>query len=249
MRKAALFLGLLLLSSTAAAATWAQFVLGGGYESVLMASNKTAFPWSGYVKLLQGYNSGWTGRWYINGVEYSGSTGYVVAIPPYGTVKLLFTGDTTMRTGYMDFNADSYSYSSDVAYSFFYNLRTDGGDLTETVGGPESASAKKLMFGVEKSAKVDTGYAICPYSRYSTSSFQMVLTLYNADGTIYASKPWTFIAQHAIFASQVFDLPQNFVGFLKVDSQQYIYMTVLRMEYNSTGWQFTCIPPDDYVIF
>jgi hypothetical protein len=249
MRKTTIILALLFLSPTAVAATWAQFVLGEGYESVLMVSNKTAFPWQGTVKIFQGYNASWAGRWYVNGTEYTGSDAYPVSLPAYGTVRLFFTGDSSLQVGYMDFESGSSYSLIDVAYSFFYNLRINDNDLSETVGGPESPHNKKMVFGVEKSAQVDTGYAISPLSRSGATSFPIVLTLYNSDGSIYDTRQVTFLGHHAIFVSQVFSLPATFIGFLKVDSQQSIYLTVLRMEYNSTGWQFTSIAPDNYVIF
>jgi hypothetical protein len=172
------------LSASASAATWAQFALGGGYDAVLMVSNKTPFPWSGTVTVYQGFNGAWAGRWYVNGIEYTRAVAYAVSLPPFGTAKLLFTGDSVLRVGYMDLDSDSSYSILDVAYSFFYNLRA-GTDLLETIGGPESAWDKKIAFAVEKSAKVDTGYAWCPSSRYSTTPFLIVLTLYNANGCPY----------------------------------------------------------------
>jgi hypothetical protein len=245
------FLALFLLSipTSTHAATWAQFALGGEFQAVLMVSNKTAIQWNGVIKLYQGFNAKWAGTWAANGQDFTGQQGAALLLPPHGTFKVMITGDAITRSGYMDLDGTYPSSEYDISYSFFYEMRVNG-DLKESVGGSDSVLSKKYVFAVERSAKVDTGYAWCPSSRYSTTPFFVVLTLYDQTGNVYDQQLVSCEGQQAIFFSQVFtDLPANFMGFLKVDSMEYMYMTVMRMEKNSTGVQYTCIPPDDWVGF
>lgn len=232
-----------LLSAT----TFAQLALGGGYEAVLIITNKTAFQWSGTIWVSRGYNQLWEGRWAINGQDFTGKSGATLTLVPHGSMKLRFTGDGTTRSGYLEIDSD-VSYSDlDIAYSYFYEFRS-GGRLQDTIGSPESAWDKKFVMAVEKSPVVDTGLAWCQSNRFTSSQFPINLTLYDEAGNIFRQRSVTFTGHQAQFVTQIFtDLPAAFVGHLKIESQDYMYLTVLRMEQTSGGFQLTSTPPDDYV--
>ena len=228
------------------ATRFAQLALGGGYESVLLISNKTSLAWSGTIWVRRGYNQTWEGRWAMNGQDFTGREGVKVAIPPKGMVKLRLTGDSTTRAGYLEVTSD-FSYSDlDVAISYFYEVRV-GGSLQDTTGSPESAWGRRFFFAVERSSAIDTGIAWCPSSPYTSGSFQINLTLYDQNGTIARQNSYMFIGHEAQFITQLFtDLPSSFAGHLEIDAHDYLYVEVLRLEKNPAGFQLTSTPADNY---
>lgn len=97
--------------------TWAQLALGGGYQCVLLVSNKTASDWTGNFYVFQGYQQTWAGRWWVNGLEYTGSDYFVVNIPSHGTTKLVLTGEDPVRVGYMENHGSQFFSIWDVLIS------------------------------------------------------------------------------------------------------------------------------------
>jgi hypothetical protein len=233
--------------ATSQAITFAQLALGGGYEAVLIVTNKTGFGWIGTIFVSQGYNQKWQGRWAINSQDLTGRDGMPVFIPPRGSVKLRFTGDAVTRSGYLELDSDLDYSDLDVAVSYFYEYRSAGW-LQDTVGSPESAWDDKFVFAVEKSLTIDTGFAWCPSSRYSSRPFQVTLTLRDQNGNIARQRTVTFNGHQAQFFTQIFtDLPAFFLGHLLLESEEYMHLEVLRLEQTAGGFQLTSTPADDYV--
>lgn len=230
-----------------ASITFAQLALGGGYEAVLLISNKTNHAWSGTVWVRRGYEQTWEGRWAMNGLDCTGRDGAPVAIPPKGMAKLRLTGDNTTKSGYLVLTSD-FGYSDlDVALSYFYEVRV-GGVLQDTTGSPESGWGKRFYFAVERSSAIDTGIAWCPYPPYTSGSFQVNLNLYDQNGSIARQRSYEFIGHEAQFITQFFtDLPSSFSGHLEIDAQDYMFVEVLRLERNPGGFQLTSTPADNYI--
>ena len=106
---------------TAAGATFSQLALGGGYQCVLMISNKTATAWQGTASLKQGNNQAWVTPWSLNGDNRTGTGSFDVVLAAGGTAKYLLTGDASARAGYLVLNANSGFSATGVAVAFFYN--------------------------------------------------------------------------------------------------------------------------------
>jgi len=236
-----------LLPVASQAITFAQLALGGGYEAVLLITNKTNFAWSGSIWVSRGFSQGWDAPWAVNGEDLTGRDGTTVTIPPKGLVKLRLTGDSVTRAGYLEVKSD-LSYSDlDIAVSYFYEYRI-AGVLKDTVGSPESPAGRRFVFAVERSSAIDTGVAWCPFSRIDLTPFQINLTLYDQDGNIARQRSYDFIGHQAQFLTQLFtDLPSSFVGHLAIESLAYFYVEVLRLESTPTGFQLTSTPADDHV--
>lgn len=216
---------------------------------VMVITNKTNFAWSGNLWPQTGYNLRWPGSWSVNGQSFTGYDYVIVNLGPKASTKLRFTGDSSTRSGYLRVEPGSSSSSLDVAYAYFYEVR-ENGKLKDTTGSGESAWGDEFVLAVEKSPVIDTGIAWCPSSRYSDSSdqFQILLTIFDQNGTAVRSKTVTFTGHKAQFVSQLFpDLPQTFIGHMNVKSQQYFYLEALRMETTDSGFQLTSTPPDDYI--
>ena len=237
----------LLVSSPAIAANYAQFAIGGGYESLIYVTNKTGFPWAGTVWIHRGMNQPWQTAWNVNGQRLTGFTSFNFNLNAHESAKFRITGDATTRAGYCEIEGNSSSYDSDVAVSYFYEYRVNG-VLQDSIGDSESAWGDEFLVAVERSSLINTGFAWCPSSRYSTSTFPMVLTLYDATGAVHRTRNYTFSGHEAQFLHEIFPgLATDFRGHLLIECQGYMYLAVLRMEYTPTGFQFTSTPADDYI--
>ena len=241
------FVSLLILPIASHAAIYAQLALGGGYEAVLLISNKTNSAWTGTAWVMQGNNETWQGQWAVNGQNYTGMGGVPVELAPKGMVKLRLTGDSTTRAGYLEVKPSFGYRDSDVAISYFYEFRVKG-VLQDTTGSPKSAYGNHFFFAVEKSSAIDTGIAWCPSPPYISEPFSLYLTLYDQDGRVVRQRAYMFMGHEAQFISQLFtDLPSSFTGHLEIDAlEDYLYVEVLRMERNPAGFQLTSTPADSY---
>jgi len=229
------------------ATTFAQLALGGGYEATLIITNKSVFTWSGRIYVYQGMEQRWAGQWSINNQSFTGMDYAALDLKPKETRKMVFRGDSTTRSGYLEIYGWGSSSSSDIAIAYFYNFYR-GGVLASTTGSGPSAWDTKLIFAVERdlSKGIDTGYAWCPF--IVTSPFQIKLSLYDVDGNVVQSKTVTFAGHLAEFVSQTFaNLPAVFIGHMLIESQSLIALEVLRIESSETGFLLTSTPADDYV--
>ena len=72
---------------------WPQLALGGGYECIVIITNKsTRFFQPVSLSLMQGNGEPWSGEWTVNGEDGTNSDSY--DIPPLGTMKLRLAGDS-----------------------------------------------------------------------------------------------------------------------------------------------------------
>lgn len=226
----------------ARALTFAQVALGGGYETTIILSNKKSVSWQGEINIYQGNYDSWSGTWKHNGTEVIDADGFPVTLDPKGTTKLVLTGDSEVRSGYLEIDGLGASSDGDVAVSYFYNF-LQSGKLAGTTGSPASESARKFLFAVEKTAAVNTGFAWAP--SLVTTPFQINLTLFTTKGEKLQQKSQTFKGHVAMFFDQLFDaIPASFVGSVLVEADQEIYFTVLRLEVTGTGFLLTSVPPD-----
>jgi len=229
------------------AAMFAQLALGGGYEAVLLISNKTNSAWNGTAWIMQGNNETWQGQWAVNGQNFTGMGGVPIALPAKGMVKLRLTGDNTTRAGYLEVRSAVGFRDVEVAISYFYEVRVKG-VLQDTTGSPPSAYGNRFFFAVEKTSSIDTGIAWCPSPPYISEPFPLYLTLYDLDGRVVRQRTYMFMGHEAQFISQLFtDLPSSFTGHLEIEAlEDYLYVEVLRMERTPTGFQLTSTPADSY---
>lgn len=222
-------------------AQWFPHVaLGGGYELVVIATNRLDEPVQGTIGLRRGNSENWTGTVAVNGIQVqNGFHGF--DLPARGTTRLVVTGDTVMRSGYLMIYAGSPHMGTDLDVTCFYNFRGSG-RLLDSTGVPRTWAYRGHRFAVEKSAVVDTGFA------WSTASagepFEVVLTLYDAGGNAVQTKTQTMEGHLSKFFSEVFDnVPDGFVGHVQVVGEAVMGMTILRLEYVAGGFQLTSTPP------
>lgn len=151
---------LVFLSSFAAAnaTTFPQLALGGGYECVVVLSNKTAETWKGAVESYQGNHEQWNIDWFAVGQSFSKIPALNVTLGPYASMKITLKGDSQPRAGYFEIDSASGSSDLDLAVSFFYNFYQNG-VLKDSTGIPKASWDRDFMLPVEKTKTVDTGLA------------------------------------------------------------------------------------------
>jgi hypothetical protein len=222
--------------------TWPQLSLGGGYECTILLSNKRDSDWVGHFNLVQGSNGTWAGPWALNGQDRTGSSTFTVSISPRSTVKLLLSGDSETRSGYLHMFADGASSVDDMAGSYFYRYLSNG-RLLESTGSAAAPAGKVFWFPVEKSATVNTGVAWAPGD--VTARFPIAVSLFDQGGNQVQQMALTFAGHEARFFSEIFNnVPDGFLGRMRIESGENIHLEVLRLEYTESGFQLTTIPPD-----
>ncbi len=245
MKVMRIFLFLLLaFPSTAFSITFAQLALGGGYETIIMVSNRsTTTQWPRY-KLRQGSGQPWNGKWTANYTELPVSdASFFSIIADHQTAKIVLRGDSITRTGYLEIEPyDSNTNLDYLAISYFYVFKENGVTKTSAGSGPSSLG-RLLAFPAERMVRdrTDTGYAISPIS--GTPPFQVLITIYHSNGTILGSKTVNYTGYMCEFISQTFpNLQNDFVGQVIISSDHPVYVEVLRMESTPTTFLLTSTP-------
>ena len=253
----------LFLVPAVAAVAFPQLALGGGYEVILLVSNNGTATWEGKASLRQGNEQPWAGNWAVNGVA-SGGSDFDILLTGGSTKKFVLTGDASLRAGYLRIDPENGLSSQPITTSFFYNFLTPGqaaaqggpspssvlgiADLLDSTGVPAQAPSAKFVFAVEKTANLNTGFAWAPFS--IGTAFGITATLFREDGTQFQQKARNFAGHLAEFFSETFDnVPDGFVGRMEIESQELIFLTVLRLEFTDSGFQLTSVPPKPLLEF
>lgn len=231
---------------------YAQFALGGeetgiSYECVLMVSNKVLTePWRGEISLRTGDDQDWEGEWAVNGEDFSGSTKFPVSLEPAGSAIFVITGDSTVRTGYVDIEGDRSFFYGDVATSLFYQLKQNG-QLIDSVGSGPTEGGLYFAFPVQQNSRTRTGFAwvaVAPILPLRPEEIRV--GVFDPEGMPFEIKTVPYEGHQAQFVDELFpDLPEDFVGTMMINSEKFIHLTVLRQDTLASGAvQFTNTPPD-----
>ncbi len=240
--QAALVYGLAgFLSGDARPAVFPQVALGGGYRCILLISNKTDASWSGRIRLFQSNQAPWVVTLADGEAAPEQNSEFALELAAASTRKLLLTTDQPLEAGYLSLSGDGNSGPADLAVSFFYNYLING-RLADSVGVPALAERSAFTLPVEYGPSVNTGFA---WARNAESSpFNIVLRLWDGNGSLIQTKQVSYAGQEAEFFSEVFDqIPDGFVGRLDIQSDLPLYLTALRLEYVGSQFQLTSTPP------
>ena len=224
-----------------------QLALGGGYEVVLILTNKSSDPWSGTVALLQGDHSDWATDWSLQGADAQASH-FQAVLPADGSRKYVLRGDASARPGFLVITADEGLSTSAVSTSFFYNFM-DASALVDSTGVPPAPGGTAFAFPVEKTALVNTGLAWAAGD--DGLDFDVRVSLYDSEGEFVAETTIAFQGHLARFFAGSDGLfpgvSDGFIGKVVIHSDEVIHVTVLRLELTDDGFQLTSVPPDDFV--
>jgi hypothetical protein len=202
-----------------------QLAVGGGYEVVLLVSNKSDSAWTGMAKPL----------------SEGGTLDYLmtpISLAPRETKKFVLTGGATTVSAGLEIFGNPGFPTSRIAVAYFFNY-LENGNLVDSIGVPKGQAAKRFIFPVERSPSVNTGIAIRRRANQGSSSISM--GLFDARGVQEQSVVFLIGAR---FLTELFTLPSEFLGSVVVESQDEFYLVVLRLETTQTGFQLTSVPAD-----
>jgi hypothetical protein len=224
-----------------------QLALGGGYEAVVIVTNVSDHTWTGAFRPYRGANVPWQGYWAVDGVDQTSRIYAPISLYAKQTKKFRFTGNpSSTNSGYLDITQSSndVGYAHDLAISYFYEYRAGDGSLMDSIGSFPPTPAYRWAFPVEKTKVMSTGLAAAPFYRDTPlRPWSINFTLYDQTGAVARQGTSTASGHFAVLFEQLFtDLPENFTGFLYVNSSAPILMTVLRLELTPTGFQLTSSP-------
>lgn len=219
-----------------------QLALGAGFQAVLFLTNAASTAWSGRALLDEGL---WPADrpWQLNGQDRTGAADFEVELGPFETGRFVLEGGPAPFSGSLSIRPDQGSDGSDLAPTFFYNFLRDD-QLLDSTGTPPSRAVKGVAFPVERTASINTGFAI------RQSSAPLTFILVDQSGASIEIVERTF--NGAQFINEAFeDVPDEFVGSVIIQSRAEFSMVVLRQELTAEGFQLTSIPatPADLGIF
>jgi hypothetical protein len=209
------------------AIVYPQLAVGGGYEVVLIVTNKSGTDWSGWISPL----------------AQNGSLDYLktqIVLKPGETKKFTLQGGAATVSSGLEIYGDPGCPSSALSVAYFFNYFQNG-VLQDSTGVPKGQAAKKFTFPVERSGSVDTGLAI--RRRANQSNSPITLKLLDANGNeLQQATPGSDFAR---FFSEVFaGTPSQFLGSVVAESQDDFYLVVIRLETTPTGFQLTSVPAE-----
>ena len=217
--------------------SYAQFAIGGGIEAILFVVNNISSETDTVlIAPQQGNLQTWAGSWPINGQDFTGSSAVNLTLGPKETSKLVFQGDAITRAGYLLV----FKLESTESF-FFYNFLDGNGQLLDSVGITASLANDAFLFPVEKQGPVNTAFA---WISLDTDPFDITLTLFDALGVQFDQQVMTFDGHLAKFFDEIFTtVGSSFTDMLQISSEQLLNMVVQRLEFTSSGFQLTSIPP------
>jgi len=221
------------------AVTYPQLALGGGYECILLVTNKLETTFDGSFALFKRNRELWDTPFLVNGKpNEDASIQYTLA--PLGSTKFLLQSDSDLEIGYLVGYGSGENSGTDVTVSFFYQF-VQNGVLIDSVGVSASYSSLGNFFPVEKSAQVNSGFA---WGReLALDPFDITLTLYDSGGLAVQEKTIPFTGHMAKFITEVFDdIPDGFIGHVRIVSPINISVIALRYVQVGEGFQLTTTP-------
>jgi hypothetical protein len=232
-----------------------QFVLGGGFDFLILIANKAQTEEELSFTLLEGFDQPWTAPFSVNGQPHNGNT-ILVRLGPHAVKKLHLTGGDDLHVGYLSFTEDIGfgNFVTPMATQLFYEYRQDG-ELIDSIGAPRGLAtfgSNALAFPVERSGQTNTGFALAPWAPPGSEVvFQYTLRLFDEDGNQVGRETLHFSGHMARFFDEIFPkIPATFLGWLSVEvsgstfGMEHVYVTVIRQELTSSGFQLTNIEPD-----
>jgi len=222
-----------------------QLALGGGYECTMLISNLTDSPWSGQLLARRGAGEAWSVDWLDLGAT-SSSSQHNLSLEGNTTRKIVLSSSEDLASGYLVVESDLNS-TDDLAVSFFYRYTGQGGQLIDSTGIAAGNRGTSFVVPVERGTGLDTGIAWAPTqaSDVPNTGFDFQATLVDGAGNVIQQKAVTMEGHSASFFSELFDaVPDEFVGRIRVDSPESLYLTALRLESAADQFQLTSVPPE-----
>ncbi len=226
-----------------------HFVVGGGFQVVVLTTNPTDQPWEGSMRLPD-FGSGSGRSWMHNEVDRSGSDAAPLILEPQATMRhvLAAPAGSPIWSGVFQIEGGNGSSAADLAVTFFLEYWLED-ELVDMVGVAASPAAHRVSIPVEvsPSTSTNTGIAIRrPRSDEAAGDdpapFRM--TLFDEVGELLDTVPVE--AEGARFASEFF--PDHagqgeFIGSILCESHDPFHLVALRQRLLEGGrFHLTGVP-------
>jgi len=211
---------------------FAQFAIGGGYQTCIIFSTAPFASWSGDLEMWKGLAKPWTTPFTVKGAEKDpGSSNVVqVSLGSGQTVKVVLSAPGELDTGYIKI-VDTGIFT-DVAVEYFYQYLDSDGILRSSTGAPPSDEGTEFLFGWENTDKAKTAFAIAGFA------FNIRMTLYTSTGEPLPPVIFDSPGYVAGFVEDMFPviLEEHYtLGSVDVRSASNINLQVMRMDMTEDG--------------
>jgi hypothetical protein len=228
-----------------------QFVVGDGYETVVLITNLERWPLSVKWVPMEKDGSPWKAP-----ISYLVNDSPVGQLPSTleakSTYKITFRGGSQLSVGML-----LIKVYGKLLISYFYRFYAPDGDLQTTVGSfvsrRSSTPAYGAVFPVEESSTSHTGYAISNHDgsvpKYNPLIIELVL--YDSHGNAVASDSVQYTGQISEFVFQRFpSISGGFLGYMEIvartstGSTPSVVFEILRMDLTKKGFLYTVVKPE-----
>lgn len=222
-----------------------HFVIGGGYETLLVIANRAEIPWTGEILFLQGANTTFQYPIELDGAELRLNE-IDLTLFPFQLRELRFqSSDPVCRIGYILIHTQDSS-SNDILATLFYRITQIGEDsvkfVSESVGIQPALTLRRVIIPVTVEPGTDTALAWALPRCEGVSPFWPRLTLIDESGYPLDDRTVKFTGQMAKFVSELMGIPRNFKrGILLIETSYPMCFVAFRMDYSTHGTQYTSI--------
>ncbi len=211
-----------------------QLALGGGFNVILIITNRSGAPWQGRAELDGG---AWpsTREWILDGAVRTGQSGFDIDLSPNQTQQFVLSRTGNAVSGWLEIRPQPGSDAAALATAFFYNFLIDS-QLEDSTGVAPARTTPAVRFPVSRAARLNTGLAI------RRAGAPVTFSLYDEAGTQLQELTTPF--DGAVFFNELFfGVSDEFIGSVEVFCPQGFFIVVLRQELLPEGaFQLTAIP-------
>ncbi len=211
-----------------------QLALGGGFEVIFSATNRSEAGWQGRV-LLDGGDWPAARGWSLDGEDRTGHSGFELDLEPNQTRQFVLSRRGGPVSGWLEVRPQPGSDAAALATAFFYNYSLEG-QLEDSTGVAPARRTTAVRFPVSRASGLNTGLAV------RRSDSPLTFTLYHEDGSPLQQLTTPF--EGAVFFDELFfGVGEPFIGSVEVTCPQGFFIVVLRQELLGGGaFQLTSIP-------
>lgn len=211
-----------------------QLALGGGFEVVLIVTNRSGAAWEGRAELDGG---AWppARQWTLDGMDRTGQSGFDIVLGPNQTRQFVLRRSGDAVSGWLEIRPRPSFDAAVLATAFFYNFLI-GGQLEDSTGVAPARVSTAVRFPVSRAARLNTGLAV------RRAGAPVTFTLYDQSGT--QRQETTTVFDGALFFDDLFfGVGDEFTGAVEVRCPRGFFIVVLRQELlPAGGFQLTSIP-------
>lgn len=215
-----------------------QVALGGGFQTVLVATNLSEGQWTGSAQL---HGQQWADvPWSINGQQALGRSSIDFELDPGQTRKFVLSAPGRPLDGWIEIIGRSTTTRDDtltpqrtsLSTAVFLNL-LEGGNIVDSTGLTSAGPVTRVQFPVERGTTVETALVLRRATESHDPEAPLNLILKDSSGMIVTETEAPLGAR--LLGEIIPDLPDGFVGSLDIRSEIEFRLAVFRLELTPSG--------------